>query len=409
MEDSRKRRRLYKKMMEFVNTESDVKLFDITETQIPARNIPQNSNLKSVSTLHRRDDVQVSDVTVSSRSKDDVTTDTSMAREHIENDIITPLVVLPASHKPIITSQSMTSTNWLSPAKHMTSSNDVMLDKLTSRLSRSSAYGHLTYKDKPTLILGTEGILNNPLATVVDRISGNIYVANNGYKQISVFSSGGRSLYSYDVLSHPWDLAMTSHGLVVALLDDRISMYSTWASLVHTVGGTDSNSIDLYDSHGVATDRNGQMYVCDTDKHRILVLDESGSLMHVFGPRSLYRPVSVAVHPHTLNIYVANQNLVNIYNSRFVYQSSISRAHIPGVHSFSPRYVAFSDDGVLCISDYSNGCLHLMYNGAYIQTLGAPGTGPGQLSYPRGVAFTDTGDLIVCDVNNHRVQIFTRQ
>ena len=37
---------------------------------------------------------------------------------------------------------------------------------------------------------------------------------------------------------------------------------------------------------------------------------------------------------------------------------------------------------------------------------GSRGSGPGQFVNPRGVAVSSSGDIVVCDSDNHRVQVF---
>ena len=37
---------------------------------------------------------------------------------------------------------------------------------------------------------------------------------------------------------------------------------------------------------------------------------------------------------------------------------------------------------------------------------GGRGSGPGQFSTPRGVALSSDGDIVVCDTDNHRLQVF---
>jgi DNA-binding beta-propeller fold protein YncE len=45
--------------------------------------------------------------------------------------------------------------------------------------------------------------------------------------------------------------------------------------------------------------------------------------------------------------------------------------------------------------------------GKQVQTIGGPGSGPGQLSHPQGLALGGDGTVYVADGGNHRVQQFT--
>jgi tripartite motif-containing protein 2/3/tripartite motif-containing protein 71 len=46
-------------------------------------------------------------------------------------------------------------------------------------------------------------------------------------------------------------------------------------------------------------------------------------------------------------------------------------------------------------------------SGEKLRSFGTPGSGPGQLKYPREVALGGEGDILVVDSWNHRIQSFT--
>jgi len=41
-----------------------------------------------------------------------------------------------------------------------------------------------------------------------------------------------------------------------------------------------------------------------------------------------------------------------------------------------------------------------------VRSVGCSGSGPGQFQFPKGLAVTENGHLLVCDFGNHRVQVF---
>ncbi len=43
----------------------------------------------------------------------------------------------------------------------------------------------------------------------------------------------------------------------------------------------------------------------------------------------------------------------------------------------------------------------------FIRAFGSVGSGDEQFSYPRGVAVTAEGHIVVCDTNNDRVQLWS--
>lgn len=74
----------------------------------------------------------------------------------------------------------------------------------------------------------------------------------------------------------------------------------------------------------------------------------------------------------------------------------------------NPLYVETSERNNIYVSDSDNHCIKVFDSmGKYQGKIGSKGVGPGQLLYPRGVAFDSDGNLLVADRNNHRVCKFT--
>ena len=44
--------------------------------------------------------------------------------------------------------------------------------------------------------------------------------------------------------------------------------------------------------------------------------------------------------------------------------------------------------------------------GAFVTSFGSPGKQPGQFDWPRDIAINNSGVVYVCDLNNHRIQLF---
>ena len=44
--------------------------------------------------------------------------------------------------------------------------------------------------------------------------------------------------------------------------------------------------------------------------------------------------------------------------------------------------------------------------GVFVTSFGSCGEGPGQFKRPCGIAVDNSGVVYVCDINNHRVQLF---
>jgi len=74
-----------------------------------------------------------------------------------------------------------------------------------------------------------------------------------------------------------------------------------------------------------------------------------------------------------------------------------------------PTNLAVARNGDLYVTDgYGNARVHrFSAAGKLLASWGEPGTGPGQFMLPHGVAVDATGNVLVCDRENDRIQMFT--
>jgi DNA-binding beta-propeller fold protein YncE len=121
----------------------------------------------------------------------------------------------------------------------------------------------------------------------------------------------------------------------------------------------------------VSSDRSGNIYVADSENHRIQVFDSTYQLTSVLdsGPgsdnASFNQPADVCVDAAG-NIYVADKNnhRVQVFNSAYEYQASLGT--------------------------------------------GEAGASSSQFRLPSAVLVDEEGNIIVADTENHRIQIFNR-
>ena len=71
----------------------------------------------------------------------------------------------------------------------------------------------------------------------------------------------------------------------------------------------------------------------------------------------------------------------------------------------SPTGIAVDGSGNVLVADTNNGRIEkFSATGTFLGILGTKGTGPGQLRNPNGIAVDRTGNIYVADASNHRVQ-----
>ena len=125
-------------------------------------------------------------------------------------------------------------------------------------------------------------------------------------------------------------------------------------------------------AHAVRTDPNDDLWLVDVHTHLLTKADRSGKTLMTLGTgipaerqggQPFNRPTDVAIHPVSGDIFVSD----GYGNSR--------------VHRFDR-------------------------DGKHMLSWGEPGSDHGQFSLPHNIAFVDDDHVIVCDRENHRVQVF---
>jgi len=166
--------------------------------------------------------------------------------------------------------------------------------------------------------------------------------------------------------------------------------------------------------HGLTFKAN-EVYVADSQNHRIQVFDENGVFLRKFGtwgvnPGQFHSPHGVALDSQG-NVYVADR-----YNHR-VQKFSSSGSFImqwgslgtePGQFN-SPWNVGVDYNDIVYVVEAENHRVQLFTTqGQWLDGWGELGTGPGQFNLPRGIGFAPDGSIYIAGSGDDRVQKFTQ-
>jgi tripartite motif-containing protein 71 len=262
--------------------------------------------------------------------------------------------------------------------------NVYVADTNNSRIQKFSAAGtHLTSWGTPGI---ANGQFQTPFAVAADA-AGNIYVADLGNQRLQKFSGAG-----------------------VALSDAPPAFLLKW-------GSSGSGNGQFNPSFSVATDVHGNVYVADTNNHRIQKFNSTGGYLAQFGTLGsgagqFNHPTGVAAYtdPDGYNfVYVVDQDnsRVQKLGSDGGYVVQWGSPGTGGDQFDHPTSVAVDDSGNVYVSDSNNHRIQKFSTwGLYITQWGAHGTGNGQFGYPMGVAIDRAGNVYVADHDNDRVQKF---
>lgn len=170
---------------------------------------------------------------------------------------------------------------------------------------------------------------------------------------------------------------------------------------------------------GVATDATGNLYVADSQNHRIQVFDANGVFLRQFGSEGtgagqFKEPWGVAVAANG-NIYVADtwNHRIQVFDPQgqplFAWGTfgEASGATGPGDVLYGPRDVAIDGEGYVYVTDTGNKrVVKYDANGQMVGAVGGLGDMEGQMQEPVGLAVSPEGNLYVADTWNKRIQVF---
>jgi sugar lactone lactonase YvrE len=237
-------------------------------------------------------------------------------------------------------------------------------------------------------------------------------------------------------------------GVYVGTNNDSQVLEVEPSGTIRTVAGADTKGYSgdngpatkaqLWNPRGLALDNAGNLYIADTNNHRIRKIDSAGTITTVAGngtqnstgddgPASLAQfrfPVGVALD-RSRNLYIAE---ADGHRVRKIDQSGhISTVAGTGVAGFSgdggpatraqlgvPLGIAVDDSGNLYIADADNNRIRKVDTAGTITSIAGNGVegfaGDGglavaaELSYPEGVTVDHAGSLYIADSGNDRIR-----
>lgn len=189
--------------------------------------------------------------------------------------------------------------------------------------------------------------------------------------------------------------------------------------LVMQVGKEGIDDGEFNSPTGIALDKDGNIYVADTDNHSIQKFDKEGKFLARWGGEPdaeeglFYYPRGLATSPEG-DVYVADSgnnrvqkfdpegNFVNAWGKfGFAWRGE-------GAGKFDvPWGVTTDSQGYLYVSDTSNARIQkFQSDGTPLIKWGRDGAYDGAFFYPRGLTVDFIGNIYVADEGNHRIQKF---
>jgi DNA-binding beta-propeller fold protein YncE len=165
---------------------------------------------------------------------------------------------------------------------------------------------------------------------------------------------------------------------------------------------------------GLAVDQaSGEIYLTETLRHKVLVLDRQGAVIREWGKRGegageFNFPVAVAVHAEQVFVLDAMNFRVQVFTRQGRFVTAFGKlVNEPGGF-FRPKGLAFdARTGLLFVVDAMFEVVQAFTpEGKLAFAFGTSGEAPGQFRLPSGILALDDGLLLVADPYNGRIQVF---
>ncbi len=161
---------------------------------------------------------------------------------------------------------------------------------------------------------------------------------------------------------------------------------------------------------GVAADQTGNIYVADSNNHRIQKFSSEGDFLIKWGSEGtgdgqFFRPYDVVVDAEGY-IYVADINhRIQKFDSEGTFLAKWGSKGTGDGEFESPTGVAADAKGNIYVTD-SDRVQKLTSEGAFIAKWGSSGAGAGQFNGLFGITLDGLGNVYVTELTSHRIQKF---
>lgn len=288
-------------------------------------------------------------------------------------------------------------------------------------------------------MLGTQGIangqFNNPKNIAIDP-RGNLYVADSDNGRIQKFDASGKFLLQWGTKSpenqigqpgafnQPWGIATDKDGNVyvadtwnhrIQKFDANGKFIKTWGENGDTRGIAQDQPTKFYGPRGIVLDAQASVYVTDTGNKRVLKFTSNGDPLGQYGGLGtdngmFQEPVGIASDAQG-NIFVAdtwNQRIQKFdKNFNFVAQWPVVAWDSQSV--VNKPFLAVDPDGNVFVTDpEAHRVVKFTNDGKLMAVFGQRGGDLASFNLPTGLAFDAQGNLYVADSGNNRILVFTK-
>ncbi|MBC7783652.1 MAG: hypothetical protein H7144_07410 [Burkholderiales bacterium] len=166
---------------------------------------------------------------------------------------------------------------------------------------------------------------------------------------------------------------------------------------------------------GLTVDGDGNLWTADTHYHRVIVFTPDGREIkrfgtHGSGPGEFDLPTDIAFD-RLGNIYVSeygDNNRIQVFDPSLKFVRSFGQLGAADGDLSRPQSIVIIDD-LLYTSDSCNHRISVFkLDGTFVKNLGRTGSAPGEYRFPYGLDADESGNLLVAEFGNNRIQKIDR-
>ena len=264
-----------------------------------------------------------------------------------------------------------------------------------------------------------QGQFDTPTGIAVDQF-GIVFVADQDNHRIQVFSEQGIFLRTFQINGAPRDVAIDPQRNLYVLVPNLSTVIRIPANRerAKTLVGQNEALDFIKSASGIVSDMRGDLYITEQSDESIKKLDPQGHILLSFGSDGEDRgqfdePSGIGVDLQG-NIFVADSDNHRIQ----VFQVIGSKKGPMPVATHSPPIIEFdafvkAEEGITDLVSAQEQGLYLLSHGKdrilrigeMTQVLGKSGNKPGQFDAPRALTTANDGNILIADTDNDRVQV----
>ena len=247
------------------------------------------------------------------------------------------------------------------------------------------------------------GQLFYPNRVAIDDTTNHIYVAEGSYVEcarVSIFSESGDFLdsFKHERMECPWGIAFHSNNVYVTDLNVPGVFQFKIEADIHPVAALlgKGSSDGKFNSPGQLTvSDNGDLYIADSNNHRIQILDESLEFQRSITHVSMHYPHDVKLTTEEIYILSKDNPCVHVFSLAGDMLRSFITLGDSGMQAREANNFCLDAEKNLLLSDAWDHCIKVFSpNGTLLHTIGDRQHFPG-LSSPLGIALTQQLKLVV--------------